>query len=453
MKTSHRAASAPALAFPFALALAAALLCGCDGRPPDSTAAAAPADREARAMPSVTVAPDMPAAKPLTSSFYGTPFEKQPDVATLTSLGRRLFFEHALSASGQLACATCHSPDHAFGPPNRLPVQFGGVDGRLPGLRAVPSLMYQQDAPPFSEHFNDTDGDDSVDQGPTGGRDWDGRASSAHEQASGPLLSPFEMANPDRESMIERLMHSPSAAAFRDAFGTHVFEDRGHAWNGVLLALEVFQQSPTDFYPYSSKYDAVLRGQARLTRGEAHGLALFNDANKANCLQCHPSAMKRGAFPQFTDRGFIAIGVPRNARIPANRDAHYHDLGLCGPLRDDLADHPEYCGLFKTPSLRNVATRSSFFHNGQMHSLEDVVRFYSERDVQPSRFYPKDKNGRVMKFDDLPEQYRKNLNGETPFDRTAGDKPVLTEAEIKDLVAFLKTLTDGYVAAKQVPAH
>src|SRR6202045_1688653 len=64
--------------------------------------------------------------------------------AQLEVLGRRLFAEPSLSASGRMACATCHDPPHAFGPPNAFAVQLGGKDGREPGLRAVPSLKYLQ---------------------------------------------------------------------------------------------------------------------------------------------------------------------------------------------------------------------------------------------------------------------------------------------------------------------
>jgi cytochrome c peroxidase len=154
--------------------------------------------------------------------------------------------------------------------------------------------------------------------------------------------------------------------------------------------------------------------------------------------------MRRGAFPQFTDYGYAAIGAPRNSAIPANADAEYHDLGLCGPLRGDLTDRQEYCGLFRTPSLRNVATRRVFLHNGVFHGLEEVVRFYAERDTQPQKWYPLGKDGVVLKFDDLPAQYRDNIDRQAPFDRHPGDQPALSEADIQNIVAFLSTLTDGY---------
>jgi cytochrome c peroxidase len=213
-----------------------------------------------------------------------------------------------------------------------------------------------------------------------------------------------------------------------------VFATDDAALNAALIALEVFQQSPADFYPYSSKYDAVLRGTAKLSAAEARGLALFESPKKGNCAACHPTRPAEGGFPTFTDYGFVALGVPRNRALPGNADPAYFDLGLCGPLRTDLAGRGEYCGLFRTPSLRNVATRKHFFHNGAFTRLADAVRFYATRDATPARWYP---HGAL---DDLPPQYRANVNREPPF----GKEPALTEAEIADIVAFLGALTDGY---------
>ena len=90
---------------------------------------------------------------------------------TLAELGRKLFFDPALSSSGKLSCASCHDPAFAYGPPNALPVQRGGKDMQQWGRRAVPSLKYLQIIPQFTEHYFDSDvsGDDSVDGGPTGG--------------------------------------------------------------------------------------------------------------------------------------------------------------------------------------------------------------------------------------------------------------------------------------------
>jgi cytochrome c peroxidase len=383
--------------------------------------------------------------------FYSSDFGKTPSVAAMTALGRALFFDASLSASGKLACATCHSPGRAFGPPNDDAVQRGGGDGRHPGVRAVPSLRYIQNIPPFTEHYFDDEGDDSIDQGPAGGRTWDGRAPSAHDQARLPLLSPFEMGNPSVQDVVAKVERAGYSAQFRQAFGERVFDDPALAFKGVLLALETYEQSPEDFYPYTSKYDAWLRRQVALTNSESRGLAAFEDPAKGNCARCHPSTVRRGAFPQFTDFGYAALGVPRNPAIPANSERHYFDLGLCGPLRTDLKDRKEYCGMFRTPSLRNVATRAVFFHNGVVHRLDDAVRFYAERDTQPRKWYPG--GGAAQLFDDLPRRYWDNLDRQAPFGGHAGDQPSLSEGDIKDIVAFLGTLTDGYEHGSQFSAE
>jgi cytochrome c peroxidase len=304
----------------------------------------------------------------------------------------------------------------------------------------------------FSEHHHDNDGDDSIDAGPTGGHMWDGRAGSAHEQAGLPLLSPAEMGNRSIDEVAHKLARAPYADDLRRAFGDDVFKDPAQAFRAAGLVLEVFQESPKDFYPFTSKYDAVLRGEARLSPAESRGLALFRAEDKGNCASCHISERTPdGAFPLFSDFGMIAIGVPRHRGLKANADPAYHDLGLCGPIRTDLADRPEYCGLFRTPTLRNVAVRGAFFHNGVFHSLEEVVRFYVQRDTAPERWYGRDAEGpkgRVQPFDDLPAQYHANLNRDPPFDRARGGKPALDEREIRDVVAFLRTLTD----ADQLPS-
>ena len=365
----------------------------------------------------------------------------------LEALGRELFADPALSASGRMACTTCHDPRYAFGPANALPVQRGGKDMRLPGLRAVPSLEYLQAAPQFTEHYfeSDDEGDDSIDNGPTGGLTWDGRVDRTRDQARIPLLSPYEMANDNAAALVARMRGGSHAEELRRIFGEAIFDDSDKAFAAIGEALEVFQEDFRAFYPYSSKYDAYLAGRAPLTAQEARGLALFNDPAKGNCGNCHRSARgKDGTPPQFTDFGLIALGVPRNRDIPANADPHYFDLGVCGPLRTDLAGRAEYCGRFLTPTLRNVALRQTFFHNGAVHTLREAIEFYVERDIDPGKWYPHDATGSVLKFDDLPQAYRENINMEPPFGGNTGDPPALSPSEIDDVIAFLGTLTDGY---------
>jgi cytochrome c peroxidase len=79
-----------------------------------------------------------------------------------------------------------------------------------------------------------------------------------------------------------------------------------------------------------------------------------------------------------------------------------------------------------------------------MHSLRDAVAFYASRDTDPGRWYPRNADGSIRKFDDLPVAYQENINVEPPFDRHEGDAPALSPAEIDDIVAFLDILTDGW---------
>lgn len=367
--------------------------------------------------------------------------------ALASALGARLFVDPRLSPSGKVACATCHDPAHAFGPPNGLAVQRAGGDLRQPGLRAVPSIRYLQAVPAFTEHFFDSEdeADESVDNGASGGLTWDGRIDRGKEQARIPLLSDFEMANETPGQIVAEALAAGYGAEIDAVGGNGASADPERAYAAILDALETYEQEWRTFYPYSSKYDAWLAGTAELTPAEARGLALFEAEDKGNCAACHVSRPGfDGTPPQFTDYGMIALGLPRNPEIPANADPAWHDLGLCGPLRTDLAGVAAYCGRFRTPTLRNVATRRVFFHNGRIHALREAVAFYATRDTDPGRWYPRLADGTVAKFDDLPPRYRGNVDTDPPFGGTPGGQPALTEAEIDDVVAFLGTLTDGW---------
>jgi cytochrome c peroxidase len=363
----------------------------------------------------------------------------------LASVGARIFADPSLSASGRLSCASCHSPSHAFGPPDARAARLGGPALDREGARAVPSLRYLQVVPAFAEHFFEAgeDVDDSVDAGPTGGLMWDGRVDRGRDQALLPLLSPAEMAGGAPVQIAEAASRAPYADDLRALFGPDLFRSAGRTLAALGEALEVYQQTPDVFYPYSSKYDASLAGLVTLSPQERRGRALFEDPAKGNCARCHISRPDPdGTPPQFTDYGLVAIGVPRNRALQANADLAYFDLGLCGPLRADFRAVAAYCGRFRTPTLRNAAVRQTFFHNGVVHSLRDAVAFYAERDTRPERWYGRGPDGRVEPFDDLPARYRGNIDRSAPFGGRPGGRAVLTPAEIDDIVAFIGTLTD-----------
>jgi len=377
--------------------------------------------------------------------------EVRQQVDALVALGRSLFVDRSLSSSGEVACSTCHDPAHAFGPPNALPVQLAGTDMLQPGVRAVPSLKYLQAVPPFTEHFfeSEDDADESIDNGPTGGLTWDGRVDRGRDQAGFPLMSAFEMGNRNEAEVSARLLAAGYGARIAAIAGPAAATDSTLVYQTAVAALEAYEQDYRTFYPYSSKYDAVLAGKAKLTAGEARGLEFFNAPDKGNCASCHVSERGLdGTPPQFTDYGLIALGVPRNPDIPANKDKSYFDLGLCGPLRTDFLGRKEYCGLFRTPTLRNVALRQTFFHNGVFHTLRQAVEFYVERETDPGRWYSRRPDGSIDKYDDLPDYAKANVNMDPPFDRHPGDAPALSSSEVDDVVAFLNTLTDGYTPAQ-----
>lgn len=394
-------------------------------------------------------------------------------LSLMARLGRDIFHDPSLSGSGRLACATCHDPRHAYGPPGPVAVMSGGPDLLLHGLRAVPSLRYLARQPAFSIGPDNEENENVTLQGsivlargatrvrktasgtaasganlvPQGGLFWDGRANTLQQQADSPLFDPAEMDGGSVHRVAARLEEAPYAGIFRELFGRGIFHQPRRLVSEALFAVARYQIEDPSFHPYSSKYDAWLEGKARLDPAQLRGYLLFNDPRKGNCAACHlDRPTPDGRPPLFTDHQYEALGVPRNPHIPANRDPGYYDLGLCGPLRKDLAAQAQYCGMFLTPTLRNVATRRVFFHNGVYHTLARVLDFYDFRDVEPAKIYPRGPGGDVVKFNDLPPRYRHNVDvTDPPFDRHAGQRPVLSARDRRDIIAFLKALDDGYL--------
>ncbi len=407
---------------------------------------------------------DLPQAKPLTA---------------MALLGKQIFYDPSLSASGKVACATCHDPRHDYGPPGDLPAVYGGPALTSQGVRAVPSLMYLDHQPNFSIGPDPGGNDAPVPllqaaakaQGktravktaqdtsqsaanfvPLGGLFWDGRADTLQIQSMGPLLSPFEMDGGSIQRVAAKLQAAPYANSFAQLFGPDIFSDHGLLVDEAMFAVVRYEIEDTSFHPYSSKYDAWLQGQARLSRIEMRGYVLFNDPAKGDCGACHLDQPSDGQPPIFTDHQFEALGVPRNPKLLANADPAYFDLGICGPYRKDLAKQTQYCGMFLTPTLRNAARRHVFFHNGVYYNLQQVLDFYDFSVAQPQRIYPRGADGKVLLFNDLPKQYWTNIDrSDPPFDRQTGQAPVLNHDEEQDIIAFLKTLDDGYAAPGAKP--
>jgi cytochrome c peroxidase len=236
-------------------------------------------------------------------------------------------------------------------------------------------------------------------------------------------------------AIAARIAAGPYADVFRRTFGD-ILGDPEATLAAVGRAAEAFLLSDA-MAPFSSRFDAFVRGDGDLTPEEKEGLRLFQDPKKGACSRCHrvePDS-RDPARSLFTDYGYDAVGAPRNVRAGARPP----DLGLCE--RTDAttpSNEPRYCASFRTPSLRNVALRSSFMHNGALRRLRDVVAFYATRDTLPRRWYPSG-----TRFDDVPPAYRGQVNvNEPPYGRREGDAPALDDREIDEVVAFLETLTD-----------
>jgi cytochrome c peroxidase len=373
-----------------------------------------------------------------------------------------------------LACSSCHDPAHAFGPPGAVSVMLGGPDMHTAGFRAVPSLRYLYRQPGFTIGPDTTPDNDTAPNllqqaqqalahdkvlktaqapqaaasnlVPQGGIFWDGRSDTLQQQASGPLFNPAEMAASTPEAVARKIEQADYASDFLVLFGSTIFQNSRMLMAEAMFAIARYQTEEPGFHPFTSKYDAWLEGKARLTAAETRGYLAFDDPARGNCAACHLDKPTRdGLPPLFTDFQYEALGVPRNAAIPANLDPGYYDLGICGPYRTDMRDQTQSCGMFLTPGLRNTTTRKVFFHNGAFHTLEEVMDWYVNRDLQPERFYSKDASGTVVKYDDLPAEYRRNVDtADAPFDRHPGDQAALNKQEIQDVIAFLGTLTDGY---------
>lgn len=350
-------------------------------------------------------------------------------------LGQRIFSDPSLSASGRLACASCHVETSGHAPENDLPAQFGGALLDRQGVRNAPTINYLAFATEFSVRADGT---------PSGGFFWDGRANSLQQQAADPLLAANEMANASRADVVDKLARAAYADDFRQLFGADIFSRPDDAFERLTEALQAYQHEDIAFRAFTSKYDEFLRGNVALSEQESRGLALFNGPAKGNCQSCHPSARAPdGSLPLFTDFSYAALGIPRNPALLSNADPGYYDLGLCA--RIDLSNRTDLCGAFKVPSLRNVALRRAYFHNGRFATLKDVLTFYMQRDTNPEKWYPLDASGNVKRFDDLPVAYHANVEkSRGPYNRPLGSSPALNEAEIDDVVAFLQTLTDGF---------
>ncbi len=379
-------------------------------------------------------------------------------------LGKRLFFDK-ISDPDWMSCATCHAPSAGWTGPvpgiNKHGAVYRGAVPQRFGNRKPPSAAYATLSPIF--HY---DGEVFI-----GGNFWDGRATGeklgnpAADQALGPFLNPVEQNNSSKQAVLEQIADSRYAELWEVVFGEPISfatpEDVEKNYDRVGLAIAAYEDS-IEVNQFRSKYDAYLSGIAELTEEEAWGLELFN--GKGMCAACHLSEPGPGGEPPlFTDFTYDNLGVPRNPEnpfymmdrvflddgTPINPEgADWVDPGLGGflatrPEWADLAE--ENMGKHKVPTLRNVDKRrgngfpKAYTHNGYFKSLKAVVHFYNTRDVKPECPDPfmTEKDALAQGCWPAPE-VPMNVNIDE-----LGDLG-LTPEEEDAIVAFMKTLSDGF---------
>jgi len=315
-------------------------------------------------------------------------------------LGRKLYFETALSKDGSVSCATCHDATRSF--TDRRNVSEG-IRDQL-GRRNAPTTM---NAALLLTQF------------------WDGRAATLEVQAGQPILNPVEMGMPDRESALAALKAQPGyEEAFQSAFG------RGINYEDLQRAIASFERTliflDTPFDRYEAGESSAISESAR------RGFVLFNE--KARCVTCHPINRSN---PTGSDGRFHNIGVSartQNFEKLASQALSALEADPSERKLDELAVGTDLSelgrfmvtrnyadiGAFRTPQLRNIGITGPYMHDGSMQTLWDTIDHY-------------------------------NRGGEpNPYLDGGMEALALTEAEVDDLVAFLFTLTDDRFAEQNL---
>ena len=365
------------------------------------------------------------------NEFLKSGFGLDGSLTSIQLLGKNIFFDKISVPANKTACADCHGPSVGFTGPDALINKHGsvypGANGSF-GNRKPPSAAYATFSPVFYY--------DAATLSFVGGNFWDGRAtgerlgSPSAEQALGPFLNPAEHAVPDALTVLKIIEKSEYISLWKKVWGEKLRystqEEINLNFDRVGLAIAAYEGS-SEVNQFSSKFDYYLKGVIKLTPEEKLGLNLFN--GKGKCALCHISTGKK---PLFTDFTFDNLGAPINPENPVyDYNPGFIDYGLGGFLltREDYKTMADgNMGKHKVPTLRNVDKRpdngftKAYMHNGVFKSLKEVVHFYNTRD--DGSWPAPEVSANVNKVD------LGNLG--------------LTDREENAIVAFMKTLSDGY---------
>ncbi len=391
------------------------------------------------------------------------------ELTPIQQLGKSIFFDQTLSLNQNQSCAACHAPEVGWtGPEISINLHGSVYEGSIPGSfgnRKPPSSAYATFSPIL--HYS---------KGIfIGGNFWDGRATGeklgnpAADQAEGPFLNPREQALPDSACIVYRVCTSTYPVSFESVWGADACDitwpadvdvlcafgggtiplaaaDREKSsanYDKIALSIAAYEGSSA-VNAFTSEFDYTRLGMAKYTQQERAGFALFQ--GKANCAKCH---VGNGQQPLFTDFTYDNLGIPKNPENPVYAfNPSFIDLGLGGYLAA-RSQYTQYAaaneGKFKVPTLRNVDLRSSpefvkaYGHNGYFKSLYGIVHFYNTRDLLdtcPGSFT----EAQALAANCWPApEVEQNLNT-----KEVGNLGLSPDEEMA-LVAFLKTLSDGYI--------
>ncbi len=331
------------------------------------------------------------------------PYPKDnPQTADKIALGEKLFNDKRFSTTGEVSCATCHDAEKAF---TDSPLSVSeGIDKQT-GTRNAPTII---NSVYFKTLF------------------WDGRSPTLEDQSLHPFTNPVEMGLEDHEPILKIVRSDPEySAMFKKIFGK---SGNGITMDEVTKAIAAFERtkvagnSPFDRWYFGGEKDALTEAQQR-------GFDIF--VNEGRCVSCHRIEQTQALF---TDNRFHNVGVgindiqdevPELAReyLKAEATAAEVDVKVLSDKRSSelgrfaLTRGFDDLGSFKTPTLRNVAVTSPYFHDGSQAELRDVIVHYN--------------NGGVAIEDDPVNDF---LSG--------GIRPLnLTDEQIDDLVSFMEALT------------
>lgn len=325
-----------------------------------------------------------------------------PGLEMAASIGRSLFFDSGLSRPIGQSCYNCHLPHSAFAGTGA--VAEGAVSGRF-GIRNVPTLMYAALIPSMAleERYDDEGVESMVWEG---GLFHDGRAQDQFEQVKEPFFASNEMNLRDEAELAARLRSAGYGERIRRWIGEEAWQDDQRLSYFAYRALVEFLKEPV-FRPFDARIDDFLAGDHEaLDEAERRGLEVFRGAGK--CADCHLLEAASWQEPLLSDYGYDNVGAPSRGE---------KDPGLGGHT-----NRPEELGLFRAPTLRNVALTAPYMHNGSIATLKEVMEFYNRRDLEPDRWGPTD--------------YPQTVN------RTDMGDLRLTDQQVEDLTALMDSFTD-----------